>query len=654
MGLTGKKVKVGLVQIGNSFSGQYYLPYSIGILQAYAQKYLKNPDDFEFLLPIFKRININTSKELFKEADIVVFSTYLWNFNLSTAIARELKKNKPELVIVFGGHQVPKNPLALEKFLSKFPFIDIACFGEGEIPFLKILENLQRRSWEEVPSIGYIDKELKFRRNAEAERITDLNQIPSPYLEGVFDPLMAANPQIKWSVMWETNRGCPFSCAFCAWGSNANKKIYKYDMRRLFEEIDWFSKNKIEFVFCCDANFGIFGRDMEIVEYVANNKKKYGYPVAFSVQNTKNSSIKIYKLQKLLTEFKLQKGVNLALQTVNKETLESIKRANISSESYQELQRLFAADDIPTFTDIILGLPNESYTSFTNGISSIIENGQYNNIQFINLTILENTEMADPEYQKRYGIILQESKIIYHHGSIEEEEEVDETQRLVVGTESMPKEDWVKARVFSWLVSVLFFDKLLQIPLIFVNRIYKESYKDLFDLFMKDSQKYPVFAEMYSFLKEKGLDIQSGGAEHIPSKEWLNIWWPADEYVLINLSVNNQLDLFYSEAERILLDHLKSRGIQFSERLVRDCVSLNKALIKQPFINQDIEITLNFNIGETFEAILKGHEVNFEEGSYSYKIDRTSETWSSWDEWFREVVWYGKKRGNFLYQYKGK
>lgn len=654
MGLTGKKVKVGLVQIGNSFSGQYYLPYSIGILQVYAQKYLKNPDDFEFLMPIYNRIKIAAAINRFKNADIVCFSTYLWNFNLSIAIARELKLISPGVVIIFGGHQVPKNSLALEKFLLKYHFIDIACYGEGEIPFLRILDNFQMRSWEYVPSIGYINKEQKFRRNEEAERITDLNQIPSPYLDGVFDPLISANPEIKWSIMWETNRGCPFSCAFCAWGSNANKKIYKYDMPRLFEEIDWFSKNKMEFVFCCDANFGIFERDMEIVEYVANNKKKFGYPIAFSVQNTKNSSIKIYKLQKLLTEFKLQKGVNLALQTVNKETLESIKRANISSESYQELQRLFAADDIPTFTDIILGLPNESYTSFINGISSIIENGQYNNIQFINLTILENTEMADPKYQKNYGLILQESKIIYHHGSVEEEEEVDETQHLVVGTESMPKEDWVKARVFSWLVSVLFFDKLLQIPLIFINRVYKESYKDLFDLFMKESQKYPVFAGLYSFLKEKGLDIQSGGAEHIPSKDWLNIWWPADEYVLINLSVNNQLDLFYSEAEMILLDHLKSIGIQFSERLVRDCVLLNRALIKQPFINQDIEITLNFNIGETFETILKGDEVNFEEGSYSYKIDRTSETWNSWDEWFREVVWYGKKRGNFLYQYEGK
>ena len=35
-------IKVGLVQINNSFSGQNYFPYSVGLLQAYAQKHVTN------------------------------------------------------------------------------------------------------------------------------------------------------------------------------------------------------------------------------------------------------------------------------------------------------------------------------------------------------------------------------------------------------------------------------------------------------------------------------------------------------------------------------------------------------------------------------------------------------------------------------------
>jgi len=47
---------------------------------------------------------------------------------------------------------------------------------------------------------------------------------------------------------------------------------------------------KIEFVFCCDANFGILPRDVDIARTIATKKSELGYPKAFSVQNTKNAT----------------------------------------------------------------------------------------------------------------------------------------------------------------------------------------------------------------------------------------------------------------------------------------------------------------------------------------------------------------------------
>lgn len=644
-----QKVNVGLVQIGNSFSGQYYLPYSVGLLQAYAQKYLRDRESFNFMIPVYKREKIDNAVSYLSSADIVFFSVYMWNFSLSTSIARKVKASYPDVTIVFGGPQIPKNPEALSSFFAKYPFVDLGCFGEGEIPFLLILEGYGSRDWIDVPSAGYVERGT-LKINNEAARIADLNQIPSPYLEDVFRPLMERDRDVKWSVMWETNRGCPFSCSFCAWGSKTNKKVYSYDIERLYKEIDWFSRNKIEFVFCCDANFGIFKRDLDIVEYVARNKEKYGYPVALSVQNTKNSSKRIYNLQKLITEYNLQKGVNLALQSVNDETLKSIKRANISTETYQELQKLFNSEDIPTFTDLILGLPNETYDSFTSGVSRIIQNGQYNNIQFINLAILENTDMAEAEYQEKYGLVITESKIKYHHGSIEDGEEVDEIQKLIVGSNTMPKKDWAKARVFSWSVSILFFDRLLQIPLIFLNKLYKIKYKDMFELFIIDCPgEYTLFKELNSSLVDKAEDIQRGGAEYVPSVDWLNIWWPVDEYIFIKLSINNQLEDFYNEAEKILFDYMKRTNIRFSEELIRDCILLNRYLIKQPFIKTDMEIELSYNIPECYSSFLINEDIEVKRKAKKYTINRTSEKWSSWEEWEREMVWYGKKRGAYFY-----
>ena len=100
-------IKVGLVQINNEFSGQCYFPYSVGILQAYAQKHLALLGEIDFLLPIYKRLRVTEAVERLGEADIVGFSTYVWNFEISRAIAKALKERQPETVIVFGGPHVP-------------------------------------------------------------------------------------------------------------------------------------------------------------------------------------------------------------------------------------------------------------------------------------------------------------------------------------------------------------------------------------------------------------------------------------------------------------------------------------------------------------------------------------------------------------------
>ena len=50
------------------------------------------------------------------------------------------------------------------------------------------------------------------------ERLHHL-EIPSPYLTGVFDDIIANNPEYVFNATLETNRGCPFACTFCDWGS---------------------------------------------------------------------------------------------------------------------------------------------------------------------------------------------------------------------------------------------------------------------------------------------------------------------------------------------------------------------------------------------------------------------------------------------------
>ncbi len=646
------KIRIGLVEIGDSFGGQYYFPYSLGILRAYAEKNLAVPQEYEFLPIIYKRGHVDDYASRLAEADMIFYSAYLWNFKVSLSIAQEAKRKNPEIINVFGGPNVPESGEKLSLFLQKYPFVDIASFGEGERPFLKIIERCREKEWDAVPSIGWWRPDNAIIVNNLIETIEDINEIPSPYLSGVFDELIRQNPEEKWQGRIETNRGCPFTCAFCYWGKKSERKIKQFDIARVYDEIDWLSSNKVEFVFCCDANFGILKRDLEIAKKVADNKKSYGYPKAFSVQNTKNSKERIFELQKILNDEGLQKGVNLALQSLNEETLQHIERDNIDNKTYTELQKLFTKSNIATFTDLIIGLPGETYDSFTKGVSEIIANGQHNRIQFINLTILENTLMADPEYQQRYGLTIIETELIPHHSSPDMSANIMETQYLVTATKSMPAQDWIRARVFSWLASLLHFDKLLQIPFIILHEVCGISYKNLVEAFMRKADGESILTGIYSSLEDKAASIQNGGSEYSMSRKWLNTAWYPDELILIDMSTENKVEDYYLEAEARLVCLAKNYPAAVDPQVITDAIRLNRAVLKQPFLKENTAIHCNYNIWEIYQSALRCAHEELVKGDFIYEVDRMSQKWTSWNDWCREVIWYGNKKGDYIYPVK--
>ncbi len=646
------EIKIGLVEIGDSFGGQYYFPYSIGVLKSYAEKELAGQGNCVFLPIIYKRGDVQDYATRLAEADIIFYSTYLWNFQVSLAIARESKRNNQAIINVFGGPNVPESYSKATDLLRQYPFLDVVSFGEGEKTFLQILRSVRNREWNGVPSIAWRKPDQAIVFNEFQDIIEDINEIPSPYLSGVFNELIRQNPKETWQGRIETNRGCPFTCAFCYWGKKSNKKIKQFDMGRVYDEIDWLSRNKVEFVFCCDANFGILKRDLAIAEKVASNKKNFGYPKAFSVQNTKNSRERIFAIQKILNDEGLQKGVNLALQSLNGKTLKYIERSNIDSKTYTELQKLFTKNNIATFTDLIVGLPGETYDSFTQGVSEIIASGQHNRIQFINLTILENTLMADPEYQQTHGLTIIETKLVPHHSSLDVTGSVVETQHLVTATKAMPSDDWIKARVFSWLASLLHFDKLLQIPFIILHEVCGISYKSLVEAFMKKTDEESLLSEIVASLEDKAISIQGGGDEYSMSPKWLNITWYPDELILVQMATENRIDEFYREAEALLVSLAEKYPATVTSQVITDAVHINRAVLKKPFIRKNATIKTNYNIWEVYQAALRCEHEDLVKGDFAYDIDRTSRQWTSWSDWCREVIWYGNKKGDYVYPVK--
>lgn len=622
------------------------LPYSVGLLQAYARRHARARHDF--LVPIHGRVPVDEAVRHLLGADVVGFSAYVWNVELSLAIAAAVKRERPETVIVFGGPQVPDR---VEPFLRANPYVDVACHGEGEQSFAKLLDAAPTRDWATVPGCSYLDGDDVVTR-PRVPRIKQLDEIPSPFLEGEFDALMSSQPTKQWVAMWETNRGCPFSCSFCDWGSATASKVYRFGMERLLSEIEWIADRRIGFVFCCDANFGMLKRDIEIAEAVVASKEDTGFPFSFSVQNTKNAVERGYKVQTLLNQSLNAHGATISVQSNNPETLRNINRANISSDAFRELQQRFAREGVYTYTDIIIGLPGESYDMFADGVAKVIADGQHNHMQFHNCSVLPNAEMGDPTYQARFGMRMVPQAIRNLHGRIEDEPEVEEFLDLVIATDAMPPEDWRRTKVFAWFVDLCYFDRLVQIPFAALGAVHGVSCRELIEgLLTADAARHPTLASTHAELQAHARGIQSGGPEYLAVPAWGNLLWPADQYVLLKLIDSGRLADLYREVGSVLEEMMRERGLDRGIPFIRDAITLNEALLKVPYETTDRRVVLAHRVWEYYLALLRCEDVPVpSEELAMYTVDRSSTSWDTIDGFCDHLTWcQSKDKRNYLY-----
>lgn len=459
---------------GGSFTG-YWLPYSVGCLWSYASQYDYITENFNLYDIVFKRENPQSLVERTRHVDIAFFSCYMWNWEYNKKIAELLKEANPNIKIVFGGPQVTNRPNE-EKFFENHPYVDSISLNEGEQTFVTILETfVQKLPLDDVYEGGRLD-EL---------------DIPSPYLTGVFDDIMQRyeGTGIVWNGTLETNRGCPFACTFCDWGSLTYAKIKKFPMPKVLQELTWMAEKKIDYVTVADANFGVFtDRDLEVTEKLVELQNEYGYPKVVDATWYKNSSDEILEIVKKFISSGFNRGLTLSVQSMDMEVLTEIKRRNMEISDLKMIFDKCNKENIPSYTELILGLPLETFNSWRRGLCEVIEAGQHNAIESWLAQLLENAHMNKPEEKEKHGLttVIVENYI----SGFEEEDNIPEKVELVTGTKYMPRDKFIDSWLYAWVVNNFHNYGWTQAISRFLRRYknftYLEMYDRLFDAVKND------------------------------------------------------------------------------------------------------------------------------------------------------------------------
>lgn len=625
------KKNIYLVQVGFAFDRSLYFPSAAGAIAAYARRDKFVDQEYEFKEFLFKREKIDTVISRLEEPYLIGFSCCVWNYEYNKAFANKLKSSYPECVVVFGGHNIPGSSSLLEEERS----IDILVHGEGEKPFLELLKALPASDLQSVPNISYRDNYGRIFETSD-KNFPDIENYPSPYLSGVYDCLISKNPDVDFLAVLETNRGCPYDCSYCDWC--AGKAVRFFPMDRVKAEIKWLSDNKIEYCFCADSNFGMFQRDLEIVDYLVEMKTKTGYPKVFRPCYAKNSDDNVFEISKRLNSVEMDKGATLAYQTLSDDALINVNRKNLTLDKFANLLSKYNEAGIPSYSELILGLPGETYESFCSGICELLEAGQHNSISVYHCEMLVNSEMAQKEYIKKHGI--QVAKVPFNHiHSANKKEEVPEYSYLVVGTNTMSNEMWVKSNMFSICVQCFHNLGLLRcfgIYQYYENNVkYLDFYNSLLNYIM--NAEGTIFHKLFSRFK-KELENSDTGKWMYHNELFGEATWFFEEGAFLEIVHN--YNRFWDEITPFL------NGLGIDETLYKDLVRFQKAIIKLPGVTE-AAVDLHYDFNGYFAGVYSGNRKIIQEKHNVLHISDEKEV-SSWKEYARETVWYGRRRGATL------
>lgn len=139
--------------------------------------------------------------------DVLGFSVLQANRFGALDIARRAKAVLPGVRTVFGGVAAT---FLWRLFLEHSPEVDFVIRGEGEYPFLGLVERLEsgQDRFDDLPGLAW-RKNGKPHANPQAEPLADLDSLPNPARHFTYQHLALT-------------RGCPGKCSFCGsprfWG----------------------------------------------------------------------------------------------------------------------------------------------------------------------------------------------------------------------------------------------------------------------------------------------------------------------------------------------------------------------------------------------------------------------------------------------------
>ncbi len=368
-----------------AYADKYYLPYPNDCVLEIAE-YTINQLSSTILADIYQ-----------KRPQVAAFSCYIWNWNIVQELLTELPKILPETELWLGG---PEVSFHAEKIMQLFPQLSGIMVGEGEETFLELLYYY----WEKTISLSSI-KGIVCKDGFTGERAyTNIDKLPFLYhvdfsADKTDSKKNALAPFLNRILYYESQRGCPFQCAYCL--SAIDKTVRLRDINTVKSELQYFLDCNVPQVKFIDRTFNCNQTHaVSIWQYLLendNNITNFHFEIAADLLTPKQ----IRLLRNMRPGFiQLEIGV----QSTNQTTLKAINRHTNIETLRQNIAQIHSFENIHQHLDLIAGLPYEDYDSFVHSFNEVYAMAP-DQLQLGFLKVLKGSPIE--QCVEEYGIVYQ-------------------------------------------------------------------------------------------------------------------------------------------------------------------------------------------------------------------------------------------------------
>lgn len=169
--------------------------------------------------------------------DIVGLSMNYDNaYNSLEKISRMIKKFDNKIIVVLGGSAAS---FSYEEIINEQKYIDSICYGEGEIPFLKLIDSENKSEFLQNNISWVTKKSVSENRKPNKTFVSNLDDVIDIDYEllgdninrykmmEAFSPFIDNNKNKK-QFFLVTSRGCPYRCIFCSTSSGLYDNKIRY------------------------------------------------------------------------------------------------------------------------------------------------------------------------------------------------------------------------------------------------------------------------------------------------------------------------------------------------------------------------------------------------------------------------------------------